>query len=140
MDRIKGLPREQKMLGVAAAMLVFIISLFLKWYGVDAPSVDIPGIDLGDLSVKGTAIDSWWIALILAIVAGGVYAAEALNFPLPVKWATIGAGALAALLVFFWALTHVIDGGGLKFGAWLGLIASAVSAILAGVVWSQERT
>lgn len=128
MDRIKGLPREQKMLGVAAAGLVFIISLFLNWYGA------------GGFSVKGTDIDSWWIALILAIVAGGVYAGEALNVPLPVKGATIGVGALAALLVFFWALTHVIDGGGLKFGAWLGLIASAVGAILAGVVWNQERT
>lgn len=128
MDKIKGLPREQKMLGVAVAMLVFIISLFLKWFGV------------GDFSFKGKDIDSWWIALILAIVAGGIYAAEALNFPPPVKWATIGVGTLSAFLVFFWAFIHLIDGSNLKFGAWLALIASAVGTILAGVVWNQERT
>jgi hypothetical protein len=128
MDKIRGLPREQKMLGVAGAMIVFIISLFLTWYGV------------AGFSAKGTDIDSWWIALILAVVGGGIYAAEALNFPVPVKWGTIGVGALCSLLVFFWAFTHLIDGGNLKFGAWLGLIASAIGAILAGVVWNQERT
>ena len=128
MDKIRGLPREQKMLGVAAAMLVFIVSLFLKWYGV------------AGFSAKGTDIDSWWIALIIAIVGGGIYAAEALNFPLPFKWATIGVGALSALLVFFWAFTHLIDGSHLKIGAWLALIVSAAGALLAGIVWNQERT
>ena len=124
MDKIRGLPREQKMFGIAGAMLLFVISLFLKWFG----------------SFKGTDIDSWWIALIVAIIGGGIFLAEALNVPPPVKWATIPVGALATVLVFFWAFTHFIDGSDLKFGAWLALISSLIGMILAVTVWNQERT
>ncbi len=138
MDKLKALPREQKMYGIAITMVVFIISLFLKWAGTGV-SVDIPGVNV-DFSISGTDIDSWWIALILAIVAGGIFLAEALNFTLPVKWASLGAGALAACLVFFWALVHLIDLSNLKFGAWLAVIASLVGLVLAAVVWGQERT
>ncbi len=139
MDKIRGLPREQKMFGVGAAMIVFIVSLFLKWAGTGV-SINIPGVDIPDFSINGTDIDSWWIALILAIVAGGIFLAEALNFPLPVKWATIGVGAAAASLTFFWALVHLIDLSHLKFGAWLAVVASLVGVVLALTVWSQERT
>jgi hypothetical protein len=124
MDKLRGLPREQKMFGVGGAMLIFIISLFLKWFG----------------PFKGTDIDSWWVALIVALIGGGIFVAEALNVPPPVKWATISVGALATVLVFFWALTHFIDGSQLKFGAWLALLSSLVGMIIAVTVWNQERT
>lgn len=139
MDKIRGLPREQKMLGVGAAMIVFIISLFLKWFGTDAPDVNIPGINL-DFSIKGTEIDSWWIILIIAIVGGGIYVSEALNIALPVRWAGLGVGALATFLVFFWTIVHMIDGSNLKFGAWLALIVSVIGSALATMVWNEERT
>lgn len=124
MDKIRGLPREQKMFAIGAGMLLFVISLFLKWFG----------------PFKGTDIDSWWIALIIAIIGGGIFVAEALNIPPPVRWATLATGALSTVLVFFWSLTHLIDGANLKFGAWLALIASLVAMVLALTVWNQERT
>jgi hypothetical protein len=42
--------------------------------------------------------------------------------------------------VFFWAFIHLVDGGNLQVGAWLGFIGSGIGAILAGIVWNQERT
>jgi hypothetical protein len=137
MDKIRGLPREQKMFAVAGAMVLFIISLFLTWYGGGEVSVGSISIDT---SISGFDIDSWWIALVLAIVGGGVFLAEALGVPPPVRWASLGLGALATLLVFFWTLTHLIDGADLGFGAWLALVVSLVGAGLAGLVWSQERS
>lgn len=137
MDKIRGLPREQRMLAVAGSMAVFIISLFLTWF--DGSDIDVAGVNI-DTSVSGWDIDSWWIALALAIVAGGIFAAEGLNNPAPFRWATIGVGALAAVLVFFWTLVHVIDGSNLGIGAWLALIVTAVGAGLAAVTWNQERT
>lgn len=138
MDKISGLPREQKLFGVAGAMAIFIIALFLKWSGIDGPNVSIGGVSL-DVSFKGTDIDSWWIVGLLALLAGAIFAAEALGISLPAQM-TLGVGALSAVLVFFWALTHVIDLNNLKFGAWIALIVSLVGAVLAGTVWREERT
>lgn len=138
MDKIRGLPREQKLFAVGGAMALFIITLFLKWAGIDGPDVAVGGVSL-DFSIKGTDIDSWWIVGLLALLAGGIYVAEALGMSLPTQF-TLGVGALAAVLVFFWTLTHMVDGSNLKFGAWLALIVSAIGAVLAGMVWREERT
>jgi cytosine/uracil/thiamine/allantoin permease len=136
MAAARGMSREQKMLGVTVAMVVFIISLFLDWVGVSTP--------LGDLGSSGTDPNSWWIAVVLAIIAGGIFATDALNYPLPTRFATLDVGALAAALVFAWALFHAIDGtegpGSLKLGAWLGLASSLVALVLAAKVWSQGRS
>lgn len=136
MDKIRGLPREQKMLGVAVAMLVFFVSLFLDWAGIDTP--------IGDAGIDGNDANSWWIAVALAVIAGGLFAAEALNYPPPFAWASLGVAALSAVLVFFWSLTHFIDltegPAGPKLGGWLGLVASAAGALLATITWNQERT
>ena len=136
MELARRLSREQKMLGVTVAMIVFIVSLLLDWVGVSTP--------LGDAGTAGTEPNSWWIALILAIAAAGIFAADALNYPPPTRWATLGVGALAATLVFAWALFHAIVGTegpvGLKLGAWVGLGSSAVGGVLAAMVWSRERS
>ncbi len=136
MDPTRGMSREQKMLGVTVAMIVFIVSLLLDWVGVSTP--------LGDVGSSGTEPNSWWIALVLAIIAGGIFAADALNYPPPTRWATLGVGALAATLVFGWALFHAVDAtegpAGPKLGAWIGLVSSAVGVALAAAVWSRERS
>ena len=136
MDVARRLSREQKMLGVTVAMIVFIISLFLDWVGVSTP--------LGDVASSGTDPNSWWIALVLAIIAGGIFAADALNYPAPTRFATLDVGALAAMLVFAWAVFHAVDGtegpAGLKLGAWIGLASSLVAIVLATMVWSRERS
>lgn len=119
------------MLGVTVAMIVFVVSLLLDWFGA------------GDFGVAGTEARSWWLALGLAVIAGGIYAADALNFPPPTRYASLGVGALAATLVLAWAVFHAVDAtegpGGLKLGGWIGVIASAVGTFLAALVWSQER-
>ena len=134
MQPARGMAREQKMLGVTVAMIVFIISLPLDWVGVSTP--------LGDVASSGTGPNSWWIALVLAIIAGGIYAADALNYPVPTRFATLGGGALAATLVCAWAVFHAVDGtegpGSLKVGAWVGLASSLVAVVLAALVWSRE--
>ena len=135
MGSTRGASREQRMLGVTVAMIVFIVSLLMDWIGVSTP--------LGDVATSGTEANSWWIALILAIIAGGIFGADALNYPPPTRWATLGVGTLAAVLVFAWAAFHLIDGtegpAGPKVGAWIGLIASAIGVVLAAIVWSRER-
>lgn len=135
MDRIRGLPREQRLLGVAITMVVFFVSLFLDWAGVDTP--------LGDFGSNGIDANSWWIAGALAVVAAGLFAAEALNYPPPFAWASLGLGTLSAVLVAFWALTQFVDAtegpSSPKLGAWIGLVAAAVGAVLAAVTWVQER-
>lgn len=136
MEPLRGMSREQKMLGVTVAMIVFIISLFLDWVGVSTP--------LGDVGSSGSDANSWWIVLALAIIAAGIFAADALNYPPPTRWATLDVGALAATLVFAWAVFHAVDGtegpGSLKVGAWIGLASSLVAVVLAATVWSRERS
>jgi hypothetical protein len=116
-------------------MAVFFVSLFLDWAGVDTP--------LGEIGSNGTEANSWWIAAALAVIAAGLFAAEALNYPPPFAWASLGLGSLAAVLVFFWALTEFVDAtegpSSPQLGAWIGLIAAAVGAVLAAVTWLQER-
>ncbi len=112
-------------------MIVFFVSLFLDWAGAEG------------FGFNGTEFNSWWVAVVLAAVAAVIFAGDALNVPVPMSWASLGAGALAALLVFVWALTHFLDAtegpGGPQGGAWIGLIASAAGAAIAAAVWSQER-
>jgi len=82
--------------------------------------------------------------VVLAIIAGGIFATDALNYPVPTRFATPGVGALAAMLVFAWAVFHAVDGtegpGSLRIGAWIGLASSLVAVVLAAMVWSRERS
>lgn len=130
-----NLTREHKLMAVAVAMGIFIVSLFLDWTGITTA--------LGDSGANGTEPNSWWLALVLAVVAGGIAAAEALNFPAPVRWVGMGLMTLCAGLVCFWALVHFLDAteGPLspKIGAWIGLAASAVGTAIGASVWNRER-
>jgi hypothetical protein len=115
------------MLGVTVAMLVFIVSLFLDW---------IDGL-------SGHEGRSWWIALALAIIGGGIFAADALNYPVPTRFATLGVATLAASLAFAWTVFRVVDlteaPGNLDIGAWVALVSTIVGVMLAAGVWSRER-
>ena len=119
---MRSITREQRMLGAAAANVLFIISLFFPWYGV--ASFDFNGEDV---------IPSWWLMLVFAIVAALIFVADAYNFELPT---IVNAGLWAAYLT---SVTFIVtlmvflegDAGSRKFGVWLALIFSLVATILA---------
>jgi hypothetical protein len=126
---MRSITREQRMLGAAAANVLFIISLFFPWYGI------------GDFDVNGEdVIPSWWLMLIFAALAALIFVADAYEFELP---AIVNAGLLAAYLTsvtFVVTLMVLLDGdaGSRKFGVWLAFIFSLVATVLA-VLHAREE-
>lgn len=121
-----SLTREHKLLIAAGANVIFIISIFLNWYGV------------GDFGISGMdAIPSGWIFLIFAIAAALLFAAEAFNFELPppvnpVLWGTYLTSVLAIVSVAMF-----LEGsGGRKIGLILAVIFAIVGTIAA--VWAAR--
>ena len=130
---LRDLTREQKMLAAAAACGLFVISLFLPWYGAGGSSVD--GADV---------IPAYWIFLLMALLAGGMYAAEAFEIELPEQLRPISQGALLTLFPAVLTIAWFIDPPGIgeagrEWGIFVGLIASVVAAILAVWLWRDER-
>ncbi len=127
---LRSITREQRMLGAAAANVLFLICLFFPWYGIG--DVDADGQDV---------IPSWWLMLIFAAVAAVIFVADAYNFELP---AVVNPTLLAAYLTsvtFIVTLMVFLDGfgaAGRKFGVWLGLIFSLVATVLA-VLHAREE-
>ena len=112
MDSLKALPRVQKLYVAAGALAVFLVALLaLKWFG----------------PIKATDTNTWWIPLVLALVAGAYFVSEAFGLSLPVAGMTSSRALGAAFLVFFWTLIWFLEGADRGLGAWLGLI-SAVAA------------
>jgi hypothetical protein len=122
-----GLTREQRLLGAAGACVVYIISLFLDWFG--GP--------LGG-SASRQDLDGWWILLIIAIVAGGIFAADALNFELPPVFGITLATYLMSLLAFD-SIIKLFELTSRKYGFFLALIAALVGTGLAISVWREDR-
>lgn len=127
---MNALTREQKVYVAIGGLVLFIISLFLKYSGVDTP--------LGSVSFNGTDIDSWFIALILAIAAGVILLSDVVHIDLPPQLTSSGLAAILAGLVAFWAIVHLIDGSNLKYGAWLGFIGGVVAAIFTFMLWRED--
>jgi len=125
----RSITREQRMLGAAAANVLFIISLFFPWYGV------------GDFDLSGEdVVPSWWLMLIFAALAAAIFVADAYNFELP---ALVSPGNWAAYLTsvtFIVTVMVFLEGsaGSRKFGVWLALIFSIVATVLA-VVHAREE-
>lgn len=121
-----SLTREHKLFIAAGANVVFLISLFLNWYGA------------GDFGISGMdVLPSSWIFLIFAIAAALLFAAEALNFELPppvnpIIWGTYLTSVLAIVSV----AVFLEGGNGRKIGLFLGLIFSIVG--LAAAVWAAR--
>jgi hypothetical protein len=124
---LRQLTRENKMLGAAGAMVLFIITLFLKWYGE------------GPFDVSGTDIDSWWLALIIAIVGGGVLAADALNVEIPGGLKATAVGTYLISLTLFYVVIFIVSGSGLSYGIFLALIFTLIGTGLALSAWREDR-
>lgn len=112
---LREITREQKMLGAAVAVLLFVISLFLKWQSV------------GPLSSSGTDIGAWPIVLIIALVAGGILAAEALGMQVPIRMRPAALCAYLISLLVFYVVVFIFTIDGLGYGIWLALIFSLVA-------------
>ena len=124
---LQGISREQKELGAAVCMLLFIISLFLKWQ------------TFGPISGSGADLGSWWLVLIIALVAGAIVAADSLNMEIPLRRMnpTSLATYLMSLLVFY-SLVVIFAIDGLSYGVWLALIFSVIGLALTYSVYRQD--
>lgn len=112
---LREITREQKMLGAAVAVLLFVISLFLKWQSV------------GPFSSSGTDIGAWPIVLIIALVAGGILAAEALGMRVPIRVRPTALCSYLISLLVFYVVVFIFTIDGLGYGIWLALIFSLVA-------------
>lgn len=122
MQALRNLSRSHKLYIALGGVVLFLLSLLLiDWFG----------------PFKATDVDSWWIALVLALAAGIYYVSEIAGFDLPLSWISSTTALLATFLVFFWTLTHMIDLDKLQLGAWLALIGS-VAAVLGGLLVDQD--
>jgi hypothetical protein len=132
-----GVTREQKMLGAAAANILFIIMMFFDWFGADASA--------GGFSVSfgasGTdVVPSWWILAIIAAVAAAVLAAEALYIELPLRTDAV-TGAWLSFIPFIFTVMIILEGPGgasRKIGIFLALIFSALAFALALIASREE--
>lgn len=124
---LQGIAREQKEIGAAVAMLLFIISLFLKWQ------------TFGPISGSGADLGSWPLAFLIALVAGGIVAADALGMEIPFRRMNPLAVAtyLMSLLVFY-VLVFLFAIDGISYGVWLALLFSVVALVLTVSVYRDE--
>lgn len=116
---LQGIAREQKEIGAAVAMLLFIVSLFLRWQ------------TFGPISGSGADLGSWPLAFIVALVAGGIVAADALGVDIPFRRVNPIAVAtyLMSLLVFY-VLVFLFAIDGIAYGVWLALLFSVAALVL----------
>lgn len=119
---MRSITREQRMLGAAAANVLFLITLFFPWYGIG--EFDLNGEDV---------IPSWWLMLVFAALAAVIYVADAYNFELPAVLNPALWAAYMTSVTFIVTLMVFLEGsdGSRKFGVWLALIFSAVATVLA---------
>jgi hypothetical protein len=119
---MRSITREQRMLGAAAANVLFIITLFFPWYGIG--EFDLNGEDV---------IPSWWLMLVFAALAAVIYVADAYNFELPAVLNPALWAAYMTSVTFVVTLMVFLEGsdGSRKFGVWLALIFTVVATVLA---------
>jgi len=140
----------------AAGAAALAVTLFLPWFGVELPtpaeSSDMVNLvkSLGDLDSSGWDSLGWFV-LVLALTAIGCAAwlaiANATGRPVAqavaasVLTATAGTLAFAALalraLVFQPGPNEFV---GMRYGAWLGLLAALVLAVGGWWALKDERT
>ncbi|MCB0882214.1 MAG: hypothetical protein KDC33_08375 [Thermoleophilia bacterium] len=124
---------QKKMLGGAAACLLFIISLWMPWFGE------------GDFSVnaweKGSLVPSTWIWLIFALAAGGILVMGALDREIPLPIPPFATAFYLISIPFFVTVAMLLDGDypGKKIGLFIGLIASGAAAVLAMMVGREAE-
>ncbi len=129
---------QQKMLGAAGASVLFAISmLFFPWFGIDLEGIDLQGIDTSQTGWE--ALPSSWIFLIMTLVAAGAFAAAAFDYELPIPVSPLALGAYCISVPFIITLAALFEGGGRKFGLFLGTLFALVAVVLGTWVWREEE-
>jgi len=123
---LREITREQKMIGAAIAMLIFVVSLFLKWQSV------------GQFSSSGADVGSWPLALIIALVAGGLLAAEGLGIALPWRVPTTTLALYLMSLLVFYVVVFILAIDGLAYGIWLALIFAMIGLALSVSLYRDD--
>lgn len=132
---VGGITREQKMLVAAGANVVFIISLFLDWFGASA---SVGGTEIVSVGASGTdVVPSWWIPMVIAILAVVVLAAEGLYMELPVPTSS-ALGLYLSSIPLIVTVMIFLEISGKKFGVWLALIATIVATVMAALAWRED--
>ena len=128
---LSQLTREHKLFAAALGNVVFIISLFLNWFGVS-------GID----SKPDDVLGMWWLYLIFGVAAAVLFLAAAINFDLPPPINPIVWGTYLTSINFIVSATNFIDPPGpleREIGLILAFIFTLVALIGAIWAWREER-
>jgi FtsH-binding integral membrane protein len=112
---LREITREQKMFGAAIAALLFILTLLLKW------------VSVGPVSASGTDFGAWWIAMLIALVGGGILAADALGVEIPVRLPVTSLATYLMSLLVFYVIIFIFAADSLSYGVWLALIFSVIA-------------
>ena len=146
---IKNLSTNDKVF-LGAGILLFILSLFLPYYGysVDYDGPDIPGAGDFGASDSTSAWHSWGtlalILLLLALIIGAIVIFSRSTLPeIPVSWnvVVLGLAVLGALIFIIRSFTYDSDSTsvpgvgeasyGLKWGAYVLMLLALVQAVFA---------
>ena len=125
-----SLSRQQLLRTAAAACGLFVLTLFVPWFGT------------GSSEVTGEeALPSYWLFLLLAIAAGVLLLSESLGFDMPPWFRAAPHGALVAAFPFVTTLAIFLEGGGLdrRLGVFAALVLTAVAVALPVLAWRAER-
>ena len=101
--------------------------LFLKWQ------------TFGPISGSGADLGSWPLAFLIALVAGGIVAADALGMDIPFRRVNpIAVATFLMSLLVFYVLVFLFAIDGISYGVWLALLFSIVGLVLVFPVYRQE--
>ena len=134
----KAITPQQKMLGAAGANVLFVISMFFPWFGVDLP--EGLGVNI-DTSASGwDVLPAPFIILLTAAVAAALLAAAAYDYELPVRVPPLLAAAYLSSIPLWFTFTYLIDGGpGRKWGLFLAFLFSLVATVLSFLAWREDE-
>ncbi len=121
---------QKKMLGAAACCVMFIISLFMPWFGA------------GGFSRNGwESMPSSWIFLLLALAAAAILVMAALDMDLPIPVPPFATSFYLISIPFWVTLAMLLEGDypGKKIGLFIGLIFSLAAAALTVMIGREEE-
>jgi len=124
-----SLTPQQKMLGAAAANILFAISLlFFPWIGE------------GSFSFSGwDVVPSSWIFLILALLAAAGLAAAAFDYELPIPVNPLALGAYCSSVVGIETIAVLFEFSPRKWGMFFATLFALAAVVLSVWVWRQEE-
>lgn len=120
---------QKKMLGAGAACVLYVLALFLPWYGV------------ADFNKNGwSALPSGWLWAAMGAAAAVIFIMSALGNDLPIP---VPPFALAFYLIsvpFLMSLAMLLEStDAVKFGFFIALLASAAGTVLAVMIAREQE-